>query len=201
MAPIDRREALRAVGSAAVSGMLAGGAQDAAAQATGVQPDPPRELIPNGADMGSLFPEVERLVRRNEYPCSFLNDRFRSVEEYRKAGREIVRNALGYQPALVSAAPQLVDRQDLGEFIREKVLFSTSADFRVPAYVHIPKGLKRPAPAIVDLHSHGGMFLFGKEKVIDFGNNHPVMTEYHKVNYAGRPTRVCRHYDRRFHVR
>jgi dienelactone hydrolase len=58
----------------------------------------------------------------------------------------------------------------------------------VPGYVHIPKGLKGRAPAIVDLHSHGGMFLFGKEKVIDFGRNHPVMTEYHNVNYGGRPT-------------
>jgi dienelactone hydrolase len=32
------------------------------------------------------------------------------------------------------------------------------------------------------------MFLFGKEKVIDFGQNHPVMTSYHARNYGGRPT-------------
>jgi hypothetical protein len=32
------------------------------------------------------------------------------------------------------------------------------------------------------------MFLFGKEKVIDLGDNHPVMTEYHQRNYDGRPT-------------
>jgi hypothetical protein len=32
------------------------------------------------------------------------------------------------------------------------------------------------------------MFIFGKEKVIDFGNNHPAMVEYHQANYAGRPT-------------
>ena len=50
---------------------------------------------------------------------------------------------------------------------------------RVPAYVLIPRNLKRPAPAIVDLHSHGGMFLFGKEKVVDLGRNHPAMTPYH----------------------
>jgi dienelactone hydrolase len=72
--------------------------------------------------------------------------------------------------------------------VREKVVFSTTLDFRVPAYVHIPKPLPRPAPAIVDLHSHGGMFIFGKEKVIDLGQNHPAMIPYHKTNYAGRPT-------------
>jgi dienelactone hydrolase len=58
----------------------------------------------------------------------------------------------------------------------------------VPAYVLVPKKPRRPAPAIVDLHSHGGMFLFGKEKVIDLGANHPAMTEYHERNYDGRPT-------------
>jgi hypothetical protein len=94
---------------------------------------------------------------------------------------------LGYQPTLVPAAAQVVDRRDLGEFVRERVLFSTSSDFRVAAYVHI-QGLKGWAPAIVDLHPHGGMFLFGKEKVIDFGRNHPAVTEYHKVNYGSRPT-------------
>jgi len=182
---MDRRTALGLMSSAPLTGIVSG---ISAAQQMGAPPDQPRELIPDGADMGSLFSDMERLVGRNQYPYSFLNNRFRSAEEYRRAGREVVLDALGYQPPQVPAAAQVVDRQDLGEFIREKVLFSTSADFRVPAYVHIPKGLKGRAPAIVDLHSHGGMFLFGKEKVIDFGGNHPVMTEYHKVNYGGRPT-------------
>jgi dienelactone hydrolase len=96
--------------------------------------------------------------------------------------------ALGYRPDPVPPRPEIVDRRDLGDFIREKVVFSTAPGFRVPAYVHIPKDLRGRAPAIVDLHSHGGMFLFGKEKVIDFGRNHPAMVEYHRQNYAGRPT-------------
>jgi dienelactone hydrolase len=52
----------------------------------------------------------------------------------------------------------------------------------------LPKKRSGRVPAIVDLHSHGGMFLFGKEKVIDFGENHPAMTPYHAANYEGRPT-------------
>jgi dienelactone hydrolase len=32
------------------------------------------------------------------------------------------------------------------------------------------------------------MFLFGKEKVIDLGDNHPAMTAYQERNYDGRPT-------------
>src|SRR5437588_1687881 len=32
------------------------------------------------------------------------------------------------------------------------------------------------------------MFLFGKEKVVDLGDNHPVMTGYHEQNYDCQPT-------------
>jgi dienelactone hydrolase len=184
-AGIDRRSALRVIGSVPLAAALT---DIAAAQQTGAPPDRPRELAPDNADMGSLFPDIERLVNRSQYPYSFLTNHFRSLEEYRTVGRSTVMQALGYRPSLVPPRVEVVDRQDLGAFTREKIVFSTSADFRVPAYVHIPKGLKGRAPAIVDLHSHGGMFLFGKEKVIDFGHNHPVMTEYHQVNYGGRPT-------------
>ncbi len=98
--------------------------------------------------------------------------------------------AFAYRPAAVEPRAEVVDRVDQGDYILEKIVFATSPELRVPGYVLIPKGLTGPAPAIVDLHSHGGMFLFGKEKVIDFGEqqNHPTMVNYHAVNYEGRPT-------------
>ena len=85
-------------------------------------------------------------------------------------------DAFGYRPAPVARRPRS-STAPRADYIREKVVFSTTPHFRVPAYVLIPKGLHGRAPAIVDLHSHGGMFLFGKEKVIDFGRNHPAMTD------------------------
>ncbi|WP_254509078.1 dienelactone hydrolase family protein [Anatilimnocola floriformis] len=94
----------------------------------------------------------------------------------------------GYRPDAVLPRAEVLARQEFPEFIREKILFNTTSHFRVPAYLHIPRGLTEPTPAIVDLHSHGGMFMFGKEKVIDFGKNHPTMKIYHEKNYGGRPT-------------
>jgi dienelactone hydrolase len=128
------------------------------------------------------------MANRSQYSHSFLSGRFRSLDEFRTEGRKVVLEAFGESPATADPRPEVVDRRDLGDFIREKVVFSTTPDFRIAAYVHIPKNLKGRAPAIVDLHSHGGMFIFGKEKVIDFGANHPAMIEYHKRNYGGRPT-------------
>lgn len=179
---MDRRTALKRIGSVPVSGMLLSG------EVPGPPPDRAVELKPAGSDSGSLFADFERLANRNQYSRSFLSGRFGSLDAWRWEGRAVVQEALGARPDPVAPRPEVVDRRDLGDFIREKLFFSTTPDFRVPAYVHIPKNLNKPAPAIVDLHSHGGMFIFGKEKVIDLGRNHAVMADYHKRNYGGRPT-------------
>lgn len=150
--------------------------------------DPKREMRPSGADLGSLFAEVDRIAGRPNYTYSFLSDRFRDLSTFTKTARAKVFDLLRYRPAKVDPGPEIIERSDQGEYIREKVLFSTAPEVRVPAYVLIPKKLKGKAPAIVDLHSHGGMFLFGKEKVQDLGNYHPALTEYQKRNYDGQPT-------------
>jgi dienelactone hydrolase len=150
--------------------------------------DLPRALAPAGADLGSNFALVEALGQGRPPAGSFLSGRFPTLDAFTTAGRRAILDAYGYRPAPVDPAPELLDRYEGPDFVREKVLFSTTPTFRVPAYVHIPRGLTGRAPAIVDLHSHGGMFLFGKEKVIDFGRNHPAMTKYHADNYESRPT-------------
>lgn len=148
----------------------------------------PKNLEPTQSDLGSLFPQVQKLAESRQYEWSFLNGRFKSFKEFQTAGREKVLEVLSYRPDKVAPEPKVLERVDCGDHIRETVVFATTPLFRVPAYVLIPKNLKRRAPAIVDLHSHGGMFVFGKEKVVDLGENHPAMTAYHKQNYDGRPT-------------
>ena len=181
-----RRDFLAALSGTAALGEAFAGVDDPAVAAPVdlAQPAAPT------ADLGSLFPDVQRLAGGAEFEFSFLQPRFRDWHEYRPLAQDKVLEAFAYRPAPVEPRAEVVDRADVGDYVREKVVFSTSPELRVPAYVLIPKGLKRPAPAIVDLHSHGGMFLFGKEKVVDFGesHNHPAMVAYHEVNYEKRPT-------------
>ncbi|QDU92986.1 dienelactone hydrolase family protein [Lignipirellula cremea] len=190
-----RRDFLKSLGAGSMALAMGPGQPARAAEtgdittpADGPPLDMPRELQPLRANMGSLYPYLKQIAGQEDYPDSFLSDRFPTLEAFKKNGRERVQAAFSYQPPRVAPEAEVLHRQDCGDFIREKILFSTSPDFRIAGYVHIPKNLKGPAPAIVDLHSHGGMFLFGKEKVIDFGQNHPVMTRYHEKNYGGRPT-------------
>jgi len=150
--------------------------------------DPQRVLTPSEADLGSVFRDVESLAGTEEFSSSFLNARFNNWAEYRPAAVAKVHDALSYRPAAVPLRPEVIDRVEMDDHIRERVMFSTSANVRISGYILIPRNLRSRAPGIVDLHSHGGMFLFGKEKVIDFGRNHPAMTTYHERNYEGRPT-------------
>ncbi len=188
-----RRAFLETAGAGALASLLLGQedalAQPAASPASGVAKDMPVSLQPNGADVGSVFPFIERLGRLHDFEYSFLGDRFKSLDEFKRQSREKVLEALLYRPRPVAPRAEIVERDDLGDIIREKIVFSTTPEFRVPAYVQFPKRLKAPAPAIIDLHSHGGMIPFGKEKVTDLGpRNHPVMKAYHDHVYDGRAT-------------
>lgn len=120
------------------------------------------ELKATGANLGSLFPAVERLEGKDRFADSFLGDRFKSYGEFEKEARGKLDELLYPRPEVVEPKAEVVERVDEGDFVREKVVFSTTPYFRVPGYVLVPKKGKGPFPAIVDLHSHGGMFLFGK---------------------------------------
>jgi dienelactone hydrolase len=145
-------------------------------------------------DMGSLYPLIESLANSRvagEYDASFLDPRWKSPAEYRKAVLQIAIDALAFQPKRVHLRPEVVETEDLGDVIREKVLFSTCEQFRVPAFVHLPKDHKgKKLPGMIDLHSHGGWFVFGKEKVSAFPQDKmlPMLAKYHQDNYEGRPT-------------
>jgi dienelactone hydrolase len=189
---VTRREFVRTAAGASIGACLASGvvqAQESRAEGMiAMPPDLPLDAPPPRCDMGTLFPKIAALAKDNDYPYSFLNPKFTNLQEWKREARAVVQECFGYRPAAVEPNAEILSRQEYPEFIREKIVFSTSPQFRVPAYVHVPKGLKGKAPAMVDLHSHGGMFLFGKEKVIDFGTNHPTMVRYHERNYGGRPT-------------
>jgi dienelactone hydrolase len=80
----------------------------------------------------------------------------------------------------------VVERVDAGDYVREKVYFNTTPDIRVPAFVLVPKQAKFPAPGIVALHDHGGFYFWGKEKIVETENEHPVLADFKKHYYAGR---------------
>lgn len=154
-----------------------------ARSAEAAAPPPPAVT---GSDVGSLFPFIQSQAMKGEFPLSFLQPRFRSLRRWKKTARGKVLELLHYAPPPCAPQAEVIERVDAGEFIRETVLFNTTPDLRVPAFVLVPKGLTRPAPALVALHDHGGFYLWGKEKIVETPGENPELGEFRRQYYGGR---------------
>ncbi len=152
----------------------------------------PQPGDPRVGDAGSIYDDIKTLADQCRYPLSWVERKYPDVQTYRQTARAKVLELFHYSPPSVSPVPEVVGRWESADHIQEKIVFATTPWFRVPAYVLIPKGRKGPRPAIVDLHSHGGMFVYGKEKVMPMpeGDN-PAIVDYRRNNYEGRSTSLA----------
>ena len=73
---------------------------------------------------------------------------------------------LGKSPAKVALDAKIVETRYYPDYIREKVIYKVEKDEEVPAYFLIPKNVKKPVPAVVVMHQHGGQFGLGKSEVV-----------------------------------
>ncbi|HLV00100.1 MAG TPA: alpha/beta hydrolase family protein, partial [Acidobacteriota bacterium] len=146
-------------------------------------------------DVGTIYDQVMKIADQANYPLSYLTGNYSSPDAYRRIVREKTFELFHYDPPAVNPEPEIVQRWEYDDYIQERVLFNTVPWFRIPAYVLIPRGYSGPRPGIVDLHSHGGLFVFGKEKVMPMPEgDHPSISEYRRRNYDGRSTslELCR---------
>src|SRR5688572_11860072 len=125
---------------------------------------------------------------------SFLSERYRgaSLEMWLAETRPRFLDLLRYAPRDCDLAPDVISRVDHGDFVRETLLISTAAWSRVPCDLLIPKRPKGdtwPAPAVVVLHCHGGVFRWGREKVVaplDPAADHAALRSHRAQHYGGR---------------
>jgi dienelactone hydrolase len=149
--------------------------------------DAPKPSPKTGSTLGSLYPFIQGQALRSEFPLSFRQEAFQDLPAWKRQARAIVLELLHYAPVRCDPRPDVVEKIDRGDHIREKVYFNTTPDIRVPAYVLIPKAGKRPLPAIVALHDHGAFYLWGKEKLVENDDEHVALTDFRKSYYGGNP--------------
>ena len=139
-----------------------------------------------GSHIGNLYPFVLEQANRSTFELSFLRPEFTDLRGWQRTARRRILEHLFYAPPPVPPQPQLVRRTDKGDYIEEYLTFQTTPDLRVPAYVLVPKNAPLPAPGVVVLHSHDGLYLWGKEKVIEDQQEHPYLTAFKKRSYGGK---------------
>src|SRR5438270_1008953 len=173
---INRRELLQALGISSAGIALSALLPEEAWETT----------MPNtGSHIGTLYPFVAAQAAKQDYPLSFLNERFTDASAWKREARRKFFDLLLYEPERVEPQAETLERVDCGDFWRERVTVRTTPEIRLPAYVLIPKHAKLPAPGIVALHDHGGFYLWGKEKLVALPGEHSTLTEFKKQYYGG----------------
>ncbi len=149
--------------------------------------------VPGAPDVGSLYPFVASQATR-EPALSWLRPGARDLAAWKRRARGKLLDLLQYAPPRCAPNAEILERIDRGDHFLERVRFNTTPDVRVPAFVLIPKGVRLPAPGVVNLHDHGGFYLWGKEKLVALPGEHTALTEFRKTSYEGRSTAVelCR---------
>src|SRR4051812_40042441 len=114
-----RREFVRWAGAALGASWPAGAeaaAEGGGLAAAGPDAPPPR----TGSDVGSLFPFIQSQAIRSRFPLSFLEERFTDLPAWKRLARGKLLELLHYAPPRVEPRPQVVERSDRGDHVREK---------------------------------------------------------------------------------
>jgi dienelactone hydrolase len=142
--------------------------------------------VVSSSHVGNLYPFIQAQAARSKFELSFLRPEFRNLRRWQPIARAKVSELLFYAPPQVSPEPELIRRTDKGDYIEEYLTFRTTPDLRIPASVLLPKNATLPAPGIVALHSHDGIYLWGREKVLENEQEHPFLTALKQRSYGGR---------------
>ena len=143
---------------------------------------------------GRLAKDVAAHAASSIRPTSFLHERWPAadVERWSAELRPRLIDLLHYAPPPVDLAPELLSREDHGDHVRERLTFATSPWSRVPCDLLIPKRPRDgawPAPAVVALHCHSGVYRWGIEKIVeaaDPAHEHPFLPSFRDRAYGGR---------------
>jgi len=93
------------------------------------------------------------------------------AESERRLTREILRGLLGRFPRAGDLKPEVIERVDLGDVVREKVQYQAEPGEWIPAYLFLPKSRTAPGPAVLCLHQHNGQFHLGKSEPAGLDGN------------------------------
>jgi len=134
---------------------------------------------------GNLYPFIDNQAQRGLPPFSFLHERFSDIERWRGETSDYLRSLLLYQPEAADLSPELADFTEFSEYTQQKWYITSSPGERMPVLLLTPRDLSGPAPAVLALHCHGGMYYFGKKKLVEEPNDPTILMQYRDRQYGG----------------
>jgi len=97
-----------------------------------------------------------RLYDETERALSFSAETYEGLLRWQAELKQKLTELLGGFPKeKIELESEVIDREKLEGYTREKIIFESEPSVSVPAYLLIPDGLSSPAPAVIALHGHG----------------------------------------------
>ena len=130
-----------------------------------------------------IYSQEEACLARLHAQKPLLPCKAKTKEEWqswRRAFKRAIVKELGPDPEAVPLRPEILERTDMGGYIREKVVFDSDPYNSVPAWVLTPKNLKpgQRVPGLLVAHGHG----HGKNTTIDLdAEGNPEDTYLHGI--------------------
>jgi dienelactone hydrolase len=137
-------------------------------------------------DMGQHFPEFQEYATGRYLSLSYLSKDWPELEPWRILARAKMFELLGYMPEPVPLSPEILEKTKKDGYTRYKVRYSVTPYRKTEAYLLIPDGLTKPAPAVIALHDHGGFYYYGKEKITETEDQPRILKEFINEAYGGR---------------
>jgi len=138
------------------------------------------------ADVGQFYPWLQENADRQRLSLSYLSRDWEDREQWSQAGRAKMHELLAYDPPRGPLNPKIIETVPTDGVTRYRVRYSVTADRETEAFLLIPDGLNKPAPAVVAIHDHGGFYYFGKEKITETEDPPGILTEFIERSYGGR---------------
>ena len=137
-------------------------------------------------DLQNLHPVMEWISRERSLGLSFLDPKWRALDEWKQAARAEVRRCMSYDPKSLPLSAELVRREERDGFNIEVIKISATPAYHIPAWVLVPAKRTGRLPAVVGIHCHGGRYTWGHEKLISHPDDSSALTEARAGTY-GRP--------------
>lgn len=139
------------------------------------------------------YGSLESMVRqiRAQRPLDLNAERWHqnhpegSFATWREQARQCLLTGLHCDPGELDLQPEVLDHENRPGYTLERVAFNTAPWSRVNGYFLLPTDVELPVPGLVVFHAWGGPMLFGKERIVDTGRDHPLLAAHRETYYSG----------------
>ena len=140
----------------------------------------------------SHFGAFEPMIRgiRDERPLDMTAEAWHAshpgepFSKWSAMARQHVLDHLGMHAGPVNLQATTLEKVDRGSYTLEHIEFNVASWARVPGCLLLPKSDK-PLPAIVLCHAWGGPMIWGRQRMVDTGRDHPLLVEHRDKCYGG----------------